>query len=121
MAAHNQLGNAGEEAAAHFLERKGYLIRERNWRIGHLELDIVAQQERQWVVVEVKTLHDGACRTPEEGVNRSKIRRILRAADAYVKLHRIDEPVRFDIVSVTGDTEHFYIEHFEDAFSPIDY
>ena len=121
MAAHNQLGNAGEEAAARFLERKGYVIRERNWRTGHLELDIVAQQEGQLVVVEVKTLKEDACRAPEEAVTLSKIRRILRAADAYVKQYRIDLPLRFDIVSVTGDAGSFRIEHYEDAFSPIDY
>lgn len=121
MAAHNRLGNAGEEAAARYLERKGYWIKERNWRIGHLELDIVAQHEGQLVVVEVKTLKEGACRAPEEAVGRTKIRHILHAADAYVKLHGIDWPLRFDIVSVMEDAGDFRVVHYEDAFSPIDY
>ena len=41
MAKHNDLGKAGENAAVAYLEQKGYLIRNRNWRKGHFELDIV--------------------------------------------------------------------------------
>ena len=40
MAIHNALGKAGEDAAAAYLERNGYEIRDRNWRKNHLELDI---------------------------------------------------------------------------------
>jgi len=35
------LGKAGENAAAAYLEKEDYLIRHRNWRKGHFELDIV--------------------------------------------------------------------------------
>ena len=42
MAEHNELGKAGENAAVAYLEEHGYLIRHRNWRKGHFELDIVA-------------------------------------------------------------------------------
>ena len=39
MAEHNELGKAGENAAVAYLEEHGYLIRHRNWRKGHFELD----------------------------------------------------------------------------------
>ena len=42
MAEHNLLGKAGEDAAVDYLERHDYVIRHRNWRKGHFELDIVA-------------------------------------------------------------------------------
>ena len=45
MAEHNELGKAGENAAVAYLEEHGYLIRHRNWRKGHFELDIVAAKE----------------------------------------------------------------------------
>ena len=35
MAEHNDLGKSGENAAVAYLEQKGYLIRDRNWRRGH--------------------------------------------------------------------------------------
>ena len=56
MAEHNELGKAGENAAVAYLEEHGYLIRHRNWRKGHFELDIVAAKENELVIVEVKTL-----------------------------------------------------------------
>ena len=40
MARHNTLGKEGEEAACDFLIGRGYTIRETNWRLGHLEIDI---------------------------------------------------------------------------------
>ena len=55
MAIHNALGKAGEDAAAAYLERNGYEIRDRNWRKNHLELDIVATKDNELIIVEVKT------------------------------------------------------------------
>lgn len=54
MAKHNDLGKAGENAAVAYLEQKGYLIRNRNWRKGHFELDIVAAKDNELIVIEVK-------------------------------------------------------------------
>ena len=55
MAIHNILGKAGEDAAAKYLEQNGYTIRDRNWRKNHLELDIVADKDKELIIVEVKT------------------------------------------------------------------
>ena len=44
MARHNLLGVRGEEAAARFLMFRDYSILEQNWRVGHLEVDIIAQK-----------------------------------------------------------------------------
>ena len=55
MAEHNDFGKAGEHAAVVYLEDHGYIIRDRNWRQGHLELDIVSMLNVTLVIVEVKT------------------------------------------------------------------
>lgn len=118
MAEHNKLGKAGEEAAAAYLEHKGYNIRHRNWRCGHLELDIVAAKDNELIVIEVKTRHDTDFGLPEEAVDKLKIRRTVRAADTYIKLFQLDAPVRFDIVTVVGKEGDFKIEHIKEAFYP---
>jgi putative endonuclease len=118
MAHHNTLGEAGERAAAMYLEKLGYHIRHRNWRKGHLELDIVATDGDELVVVEVKTRTDTAYILPQEAVTPQKIRRMVIAADTYLKTFRIDVPVRFDIVSIVGREGHFEIEHIKEAFYP---
>ena len=44
MAAHNELGAQGEYEALLYLTKQGYTLLAHNWRVGHLELDIVAEQ-----------------------------------------------------------------------------
>lgn len=118
MAAHNALGKAGEDAAAAYLERNGYTIRDRNWRKNHLELDIVAARDGELIIVEVKTRSNTNYIEPQDAVNWQKVRRIVVAADAYIKHFGIDAPVRFDIVTAIGDIGAFRIEHIKDAFYP---
>jgi putative endonuclease len=118
MAIHNQLGHEGEAAAADFLQRLGYRILHRNWRSGHKELDIVAQDGDMLVVVEVKTRTNEEFGRPDEAVTPMKIRRITLSADAYVREFEIDLPVRFDVLSVEGTVPPFVIRHIQDAFYP---
>ncbi|QIU92720.1 YraN family protein [Bacteroides faecium] len=119
MAKHNELGKAGEDAAVAYLEQHGYIIRDRNWRKGHFELDIVAAKENELIVVEVKTRSNTQFAEPEDAVDLPKIRRTVRAADTYMKLFQIDASVRFDIITVVGnDNGDFKIEHMKEAFYP---
>ena len=114
------LGKAGEDAAADYLEEKGYTILDRNWRKNRLELDIIATKGDIIAFVEVKTRKNTDFREPHEAVDWKKIRHIVVAADAYIKLHAIDLKIRFDIIDVVGDVGQFQITQIEDAFnSPI--
>ena len=118
MAEHNILGQTGENTAAAYLESKGYRLLHRNWRSGKKELDIVAQKDEELIVVEVKTRRDTDFALPQDAVNDKKIRRIVAAADCYIKRFGIDLPVRFDIVTVVGQKAPFRIEHIKEAFLP---
>ena len=118
MARHNQLGKTGEERAAEYLISKGYIIRDINWRSGKMELDLVAYRDTTLVVVEVKTRSNLDFLRPEEAVTLRKIKNIVRATDAYIRLFNIPFEVRFDIITLVGKEEPFEIEHIEDAFLP---
>jgi putative endonuclease len=120
MAAHNEFGIEGEDKAANHLIREGYTILDRNWRSGHKELDIVAEKDGTLVVLEVKTRTSNKFGNPEDAVTPRKIRNTVLAADAYIRLNRIDLPVRFDIISILSNGD--VINHIEDAFrSPVWY
>lgn len=118
MAAHNTLGKEGEEAAVAYLQGKGYFIRHRNWRLGKRELDIVAEKDNLIVVVEVKTRSTSYYGDPSDAVDDMKIRNIVSAADVYLRRFSLDNPVRFDIITIVGTLEHFVVEHIEEAFYP---
>lgn len=118
MAQHNQLGKTGEERAAEYLISKGYIIRDINWRSGKMELDIVAYRDKTLVVVEVKTRKNNEFLRPEEAVTLRKIKNIIQATDAYIRMFDIPFDIRFDIITLVGENEDFQIEHIEDAFLP---
>ena len=117
MAKHNELGKAGEEAAVKYLESRGYVIRHRNWRYLHFELDIIAYMDGAIRVVEVKTRSNDDFKEPIEAVNHQKRMRIMKATNAYIKYFNLNEPVFFDIVSLVGSDGVFKIELVEDAFN----
>lgn len=116
MAERNDTGRAGEEKARLFLEEKGYRILHANWHWHHYELDIVAMHAGELVVAEVKTRTGGCLVAPEEAVDRGKIRRIVAAADAYVRRFGIEAPVRFDLLLVMKEGNRYRVEQLEDAF-----
>ncbi len=122
MAEHNDTGRWGEQKAAEYLERKGYRILWRDWRDGHRDLDIVAVDADQLVVVEVKTRRNADYMPPELAVDARKMRSLAVAAAKFVGTYGIEFPLRFDIVAVTGtpggDCD---IRHIEDAFTPMQY
>lgn len=112
MAEHNEFGKFGERRAADYLEERGYVILERNWRCGHKELDLVCLKDEWLVVVEVKTRHLKEER-PDELLDFLKRRNLRRAADVYIRSKGIKREVRFDLVVVGGESGE--IEHIPDA------
>ena len=116
MSTTTEIGREGERIARHHLEQKGYRILEQNWHWHHYELDLVARQGDELVIVEVKTRGVDFLVDPEEAIDNGKIRRTVAAADAYVRRNDLDLPVRFDLVFVTMSKEQVEVEHIEDAF-----
>lgn len=54
MAEHNLLGKKGEELALQYLKENGYLIKEKNWRFGKDEIDIIAFLRIIWLLLKLK-------------------------------------------------------------------
>lgn len=120
MAQHNEFGKISEDHAVAYLMARGYTIRDRNWRLGHKELDIVAQKNDTIAIIEVKARKDDRFGDAVDAVTDEKIYKIIQAANAYVRYHRINLNVRFDIITLTGELGKQKIEHIEDAFhSPL--
>ncbi len=116
------IGIIGEMEAAKMLEKKGFTIVEHNWRMGHLEMDLIATNKQEIVFVEVKartTTFGGIL--PEEYVDENKKRRMVAAANAYIKYRKIEKEPRFDIIGILvnpNTNEVTYRRHLENAFLP---
>ncbi len=117
MAEHNELGELGEQMAVDFLLQKGYTIIDRNWRFGKAEIDIIAQKEKETlVIVEVKTRSNSFIGSPEEFVTPKKIKLLVKAANEFVISRELDVEVRFDIIAIVKNSKYQDIKHLEDAF-----
>lgn len=113
-----ELGKKGEEMAAEHLRAAGYTILVRNWRYYHLELDIVAKQGDELVIVEVKTRIGEQYGHPSEAITKGKINRLIDAAEAYIIEHDSALETRFDVITVVLCQGKYELKHFEDAFIP---
>ena len=117
MAKHNETGKWGEQIAVEKLIKEGYAIVERNWRLGHFEIDIVASKGNRIVFVEVKTRADDGS-DPLEAIDQRKIRHMASSANAYMQATHIGLEAQFDIIGITVGPDGYSIEHIEDAFLP---
>lgn len=103
MAAKDELGRRGEDTAAEYLRREhGMVVLDRNWRCRDGELDIVATDPHDRLIVcEVKTRSGTRYGEPAEAVTDRKQRRIRGLARTWMAAHHLAwVEVRFDVVAV---------------------
>ena len=120
------VGRKGEEQASRYLTRLGHRILQRNWRGGHLELDIVTLYGSELHIVEVKSRMAPFMAEPQRNVGREKQRRLAAAAQAFLhsderKNLPADLEIFFDVMSVVfyGTGAEFDIEYYPKAFIPL--
>lgn len=100
------VGRYGEELAARMLEDAGWVIVDRNWRGTRGELDLVALDGRELVVVEVKTRTGLGFGHPAEAVTAPKLARLRRLAGEWLSGRAAEvvstrpPSVRVDVVGV---------------------
>ncbi len=120
MAQRGKLGKEGEQAARDFLISKGYTVRETNWRMGHLEIDIVAQEPGANIlhVVEVKTRTTDLHFDPMQAITKTKIRNLVNAANGYITYYNLPMYVQYDVMILIGTPPNLHIHFIPNAFQP---
>lgn len=117
-AANREWGKLAEQIAADYLITHGYIIRERNWRIGNrIEIDIIAETCGTIVFVEVKA-RKGNFQTAEDAVDTPKRQKMIRGGDIYLRNLPHMFPYRLDVITVTGTPDNYEVTHMPDAFLP---
>ena len=116
MAQHNELGKLGEELAVDYLIKKGYKIREKNWRYLKAEVDIIVQKENTLIAVEVKTRTSDYFGDPQDFITKKKIKLLVMAMNEYVISKDLNVEVRFDIIAILKNKKETKIEHLKNAF-----
>ena len=127
-----QTGTTGEEYAAKYLKRRGYIIIARNYAVNGGELDIVALKHRTLVFVEVKARSSEDYGSASAAVDQRKQERLKKAKKAFLSVfgkggrvphyflnirftHKYDK-CRFDIMEVYFSNGGVKSVHIQDAF-----
>jgi putative endonuclease len=111
-------GLEGELLAIRYLRSTGWSILDHRFRMGRLEVDLVARKGHLVAFFEVKTRWTGVFGSPLQAVTWAKRREIVRVARAWVDRHgRPDDAYRFDVIGITmGRGCRPTLDHIEDAF-----
>lgn len=117
MTTHKLTGNKGETIAADYLQEKDYIIVERNWRHKHLEVDIIASNNKKLHFVEVKTRTNTKFGLPEDSISQAKMNHLKKAAEEYLYQNSQWLKIQFDVIAITLKKE-IVVEIFliEDVF-----
>lgn len=123
MKGKNALGRHGEDETCQYLIDHGHTILERNWRYGHLEIDIISLAGDGIHFVEVKSRTAPVQGEPQEAVTASKQRHIASAAGKYMSMKQKylgrDLEVWFDVEAITYDGAQVEFRYFPAAYVPI--
>jgi putative endonuclease len=121
MAQHNKLGKEGEQAAREYLIGKGFTVRETNWRMGHLEIDIVAHEPatNRLHIIEFKTRSGDVTHfDPMKSITQKKINNLVAVSNGYIRLYRLRMTVQYDVMFILGTPSQFTIQFIPNAFRP---
>lgn len=118
-----ELGLLGEELACEWLREMGHTILERNWRSGHLEVDIISYDADGIHFVEVKARRENIQAPPQDNVDLAKQRRIAKAANGFLRSNKRllfgSGECHFDIVAIVFRKSSTQLEYIPDAYIPI--
>ena len=120
MAQHYDFGKEAENFAKDYLIQKNYRILTQNYHYQKAEIDIIAQQNNQLIICEVKARTNTYFLEPELAVNKAKMKRLILAANQYIIENNFDLEVRFDILALTKINQQWNIKHIEDAFNSLE-
>ncbi len=102
-ALHLRRGEQAENDAEKFLTGKGFTTVARNYRCKSGEIDLIMEDGDTLVMVEVRYRKNDTYGSALESITPRKQARIIAAASHYLTAKRIDRPVRFDVIAISGN------------------
>lgn len=115
------LGRWGESVAADYLHRKRYTLIAANFRCRCGEIDLIVEDRKYIVFVEVKLRRSAQFAQAREFVDHRKQERLKQTALLYLSQHEENsKQPRFDVIEIYApqgiQTKKPEIHHLEDAF-----
>ena len=115
----NIIGHFGENVACTYLQTKNYQIIERNYRLGRLELDIIAKKDGQFFLFEIKTRRYYQAGTNEALISRAQIANLKKAARRYAAKFQLNfSLIHFDLILIiiSQQQDSVKLKHYQNIF-----
>jgi len=108
-------GIQAEKVALTFLEKKGYVLLDKNIRAANSEVDLIVIDQRydEIVFVEVKYRERREHGEGSQAVDQRKLNSMVRVANSYLRKKQFKKSYRFDIISIVGNLDQPKFDHFE--------
>lgn len=113
------IGKWGEALAAEYLRKNGYSVIEANYKTRFGEIDIIAEDKKTVVFVEVKLRKNEKFGSPAEFVTLSKQKKLRTSAEIWISQNDTDKNMRFDVIEIhapDGISKNYSINQIENAF-----
>lgn len=111
-------GQSAESMAERMLQKKGYRILERNYRIAGGELDLIADDQGTRVFIEVKARRGNQFGGAPYAITTRKKQQIIKLALCYLSRHGLSNTdCRFDVIlAIATNEQTLQLTHIEHAF-----
>ncbi len=100
-----------EKQALSFLLQQGQTLIARNYWCKWGELDLLMDEKGVLVVVEVRYRKNARYGSALESITSTKQARIIAATKHYIVAKKVDQPIRFDVIAITGDTSPQWVKN----------
>lgn len=100
-----------EDIALDYLLGQGLKLVQRNYRCKWGELDLLMQEQNTLIIVEVRYRKNAHYGSALESVTTSKQARIATATKHYIMTYKINQPIRFDVLAITGNIPPDWIKN----------
>ncbi len=114
MAHHIELGRKGEEIAVNYFKKNNFTILDINWRVEHLEIDIIAMKNEIIHFIEVKTRKKNSLVPARESLSYKKQKNLERLVELwYMKNPHVNNSAQLDFIAISMDSKGEYtLEYF---------
>lgn len=114
----NEIGKKGENYVSEYLKKRGFKIIYRNYHSRYGEIDIICEDEKYIVFVEVKLRKKNSLIRGIEAVSKSKRIKIIKTALVYLINNTCEKQPRFDVAEIISDKKEddLILNYLENAF-----
>lgn len=108
-------GKLGEKIAEDYLKKRGYKIIDRNFKTKYGEIDLVCLRGNKLIIIEVRTKIGENFGSPEDSLNKNKLRKIWLNARNYSAGKKWRGDVNIDAVCIVLNSDKIVerIAHYQ--------